>query len=370
MLKQKNKMMNKKHTLLILCSCLISGNLFAQLRVSTGTQLNTASNTIIATNTNITNQSATIDLTNAHLHLLGTSQQLSTISPLEIKDVVIKNGGTRTFTSGDWVFLNSMTFTDGVLTPLNSGRIIYKGSEALSGNTNSYVNGFFYNQGNGTRHFPIGTIGLFAPAKITEGASTLLGMRVVNGGLSIDPLPAEINELLSSHHWELSSPNGNSSTSSVSLSAENLGSLDGVSDLVVVYKDPVSNVGSNLGGAPSGNFITSQQATTTGLLTIGRGEKINLVIHDMITPFNQDGVNDVLVIDNIELTETNKVSLMDRYGTVVKEWKDFNPNDPGFKPFDFSKLAPGNYICVLEYKLLGSSTTEKISQMVTILQTN
>lgn len=342
----------------------------AQVRVSTGTQINTASNATIATNANITNQSTVTNLTNTQLHLLGNSQQLSTLNPLEIKDVVITNGGTRTFTSGDWIFLNSMTFTDGILTSLNSSRIIYQGSETLSGNTNSYVNGFFYHEGNGTRYFPIGITGLFAPTQITEGGSILLGMRVLSNGLSIDPLPAEIDELLSSHHWELSSPNGDIPGSPIALSAENLGALDGASDLVVVYKDPVSNTGSNLGGAPSSGFINSQQVAPAGLLTIGRGEKITLVIHDMITPFNQDGVNDMLVIDNIELTETNKVSLMDRYGTVVKEWNNYNPNDPDSKPFDFSKLTPGNYICVLEYKLLGSRTIEKISQMVSILQTN
>ena len=66
--------MNKKHTLLIL-SVLACGNLFAQLRMGTGTQLNTASNTTIATDANINNQSASTNLTNAHVHLLGSSQQ-------------------------------------------------------------------------------------------------------------------------------------------------------------------------------------------------------------------------------------------------------------------------------------------------------
>lgn len=361
----------KKLLILILCSAFTFGNLFAQLRVSTGTQLNTTSNTTITTDANFTNQSSATNLTNVELHLVGISQQLSTINPIEIKAVVINSGGSRTFTSGDWIFLNSMTFTDGILTTLNSARIIYKGSEALSGNTASYVNGFFHNEGSGTRYFPIGITGLFAPTQIDEGASTLLGMRVVSGGLSIDPLPAEINELLSSHHWELLSPNGDIPGSPVALSTDNLGSLDGASDLVVVYKDPVSNTGLNLGGIPSSNFIKSQQGAMDGLFTIGRGEKINLLIHDMISPFNKDGVNDVLVIDNIELTETNKVSLMDRYGTVIKEWTDYHLHDPGSTTaFDFSNLPPGNYICVLEYKLLGGSSTEKISQMVTILQTN
>ncbi len=343
---------------------------FAQVTIRNTTKIVSSDNTILSTNSNINNQSAATDLREVQLHLLGSSQQLSTLDPLEIKDVVIDNGGSRTFSSGDWIFLNSMKFTDGILTPLNSGRIIYKGSDVLSGNATSYVNGFFYNQGNGTRHFPIGLTGLFAPAQITEGTSSLLGMRVVSGSLSIDPLPAEINELLATHHWELFSPNTDAQTSAVSLSSENLGSLDGASDLVVVHKDPISNVGTNLGGVPTISFITSQREAPYGLLTIGRGEKIDLVIHDLITPFNKDGVNDVLAIDNIELTETNKISLLDRYGALVKEWTDYHLSDPGTTAFDFSKLTPGNYICVLEYKLLGGARTEKISQMVTILQTN
>lgn len=361
-------MMTKKRILILGCF-IFSSNLFAQLRVGTGTVLTTSTNTTIATDANITNQSSVINLTNTHLHLLGRTQQLNTASSLSVGNVSINNGGDRTV-SGEWTFLNNMVFTDGLLTPTGTGKIIYTGSTVLNGNQSSYVNGFLFSQGAGTRSYPIGINGLFAPANILSGTPTALGMRVTNGDAGIT-LPADVTETLASHHWELISDDATPVSASVSLSTNNLGSLDGLSDLVVVHGDLNTGAGTNLGGSNTGAFINSQTGAPAGLLTIGRGEKINLVIHDMITPFNKDGVNDFLAIDNIELTETNKVSLMDRYGTVVKEWTDYHLSDPGSTTsFDFSNLTPGNYICVLEYKLLGGSSTEKISQMVTILQTN
>lgn len=360
--------MNKKYIQLILC-LLITGTSYGQFRIGTGTDFTTSSNTIIATDANITNQSTSADFINAHLHLLGRSQVLNTSSAISIGNVTIKNGGDRTI-SGEWVFLSNMTFTDGLLTPTSTGKIVYTGSAQLEGNQTSYVNGFFYSQGTGTRSYPIGSNGLFAPAAILSGAPTVLGIRLMNGDPGI-MLPADISETLTTHYWEFVSENAADISSTVALSTINLGALAGLEDLVVVHGDPISGNGTNLGGSNTGPFINSQRGTPAGLLTIGRGEKINLVIHDMITPFNKDGINDVLAIDNIELTETNKVSLLDRYGTVVKEWTDYNLQDPGVTtPFDFGLLTPGNYICVLEYTLLGGSTTEKISQMVTILQTN
>lgn len=365
-IRQTTRPMLKKHALL-LCCLFTSCNLVAQLRMGTGTQLNSASNTTIATDANINNQSANTNLTNAHIHLLGSSQQLNTIGSLSIGNVTIDNGGDRSV-NGEWIFLNGMSLIDGILTPLNSARILYTGASPINGNASSYVNGYFYSQGSGTRNFPIGLNGLFAPANVSSDATGVLGMRVVNGTPGIT-LPVDVTEILSSHYWEFIADDATPITASVSLSTTNLGSLDGASDLVVVQGDANTLAGTNLGGIVSGSFVSSQRGASTGLLTIGRGEKINLIIHDMITPFNTDLVNDVLTIEGIELTETNKVTLMDRYGATVKTWTDYHLQDPTTL-FDFTQLTPGNYICVVEYTLLGGSQTEKISQMVTILQTN
>jgi len=95
---------------------------------------------------------------------------------------------------------------------------------------------------------------------------------------------------------------------------------------------------------------------------------------DLITPFNADDINDQLKIVNIEYTFENKVTLLDRWGVPVKEWKNFrnydDSNNPNTDNFDFTKLSPGNYICVLQYQLSAGAPEEKQSQMITVLKGN
>ena len=95
---------------------------------------------------------------------------------------------------------------------------------------------------------------------------------------------------------------------------------------------------------------------------------------DLITPFNSDNINDKLKIVNIEYTFENKVTLLDRWGVPVREWKNFrnfdDPTNPNTDTFDFTKLSPGNYICVLEYTLSADAPKEKLNQMISVLKAN
>ena len=75
-------------------------------------------------------------------------------------------------------------------------------------------------------------------------------------------------------------------------------------------------------------------------------------------------MNDKLQIVNVDYVVGNKVTLLDRWGVVVKEWTNYRNDDN----FDFSSLSPGNYICVMEYQLTPSSPKAKLSQMVSILK--
>jgi succinate dehydrogenase/fumarate reductase flavoprotein subunit len=97
-----------------------------------------------------------------------------------------------------------------------------------------------------------------------------------------------------------------------------------------------------------------------------------LVIYDLITPFNTDGINDQFKIENIELTVSNKVTLMDRYGVIVKEWEDFRNYDDPFVPnqdkFDFKQMSPGTYVCILKYQMSIDSPTQSLTQVITILK--
>ena len=90
-------------------------------------------------------------------------------------------------------------------------------------------------------------------------------------------------------------------------------------------------------------------------------------VRDLITPYLVDGQNDKLYIEQIDAFDFNTVTLLDRWGVVVKRWEKYT-NDI---PYDFSQLGPGNYIVVVEYgNLAEGGTINKVSQMVTVLKTN
>ncbi|NJM26917.1 MAG: hypothetical protein HC859_17045, partial [Bacteroidia bacterium] len=149
-------------------------------------------------------------------------------------------------------------------------------------------------------------------------------------------------------------------------------SVENAQPLVVIQADSPSGTALNLGGGIVGDFVGSFSAASKPILTVGVGEKVNLQIMDLITPFNADAFNDKLRIINVEYTFDNKVTLLDRWGVVVKTWSNFrnydDPTNPSGDAFDFTRLSPGNYICVLEYRLTQDSPREKLTQMITVLK--
>jgi hypothetical protein len=130
--------------------------------------------------------------------------------------------------------------------------------------------------------------------------------------------------------------------------------------------DAVGGTANSLGGSISNSFVMSNDPSTKTILAVGKGAEFALVIHDMITPYTLDQVNDKLTIENIDLTESNNVKLLDRWGLIVKEWNNYT-NDDGF---DFSNLSPGNYVCVVEFSYPGTSERATAKSVVTILKSN
>jgi len=192
-------------------------------------------------------------------------------------------------------------------------------------------------------------------------------------GASLD-LPADLSALAGNRHWEVDVNGGSLRATSASLYIPGT-SIDASQRLVVVEADDVSSgTAINLGGGVNGDFVTSFSPATKPILTIGVAEKVDMRIMDLITPFNSDNINDQLKIVNIEYTYENKVTLLDRWGVPVKEWSNFRNYDsttnPNTDPFDFTRLSPGNYICVLQYKLSADAPEEKINQMISVLKGN
>jgi hypothetical protein len=330
----------------------------AQVTISPDTKLRI--NGTIMIKGAVNNQSTQTELNTADVLLSGSNQTISTTIPVELKSLTITGGGTKTV-NGFWSVNETLSLTNGIVQVSPSAKLTYNGAAPLQGNESAYVTGPFYYSGSGRLFFPIGTVTRYAPAIIENASSGEYGIRVI----ASDPLfalPDNIESYYQGHYWEMDpAPNA---TMSFSLSGME-SFLEGNAPVVLEAPAP-GGIASSLSGTTANTFVTSSQPVSQPIAGIGATPEFRLTIHDMITPYTQDDVNDKLYIRNIELTTSNKVRLLDRYGVVVREWTNYtNDNE-----VDFQQFSPGNYICVVEYTTPGGSTKQSAKGMVTILKTN
>ncbi len=344
--------------LLFALALLIATATHAQLRINTTSVVR--AHGVITTNTSINNTSTQTNLSSTTLNLLGGAQQITTAQPLVVQNLTANEAGIKTL-SGNWEVTNALQLNRGIITIGNGAKLLYSGSAQAEGNENSYINGFLYVRGDGQKTFPIGTSTFFAPAIINDvPAGTLeVGMRVVAGDVRF-ALQPEIQGALTSHYWELS----NIVSSTVSLSTNNTTAFLASGVPVVLQGSSIGGNGTSLAGNTTGNFITSIENATQPLLTIGKEAEFVLTIRDLITPFVQDDVNDRLVIENINLAPDNKVTLVDRWGVVAAQWNNYSNETE----YDFSKLSPGNYVCLVEFTYPGDTKRNKTAGLVTVLK--
>lgn len=357
--------MHRRHLLLI-TSLLLPLSVAGQITIGEGTNMTVVGT--LTTNTDLINNVTGISLSleRSQLVLAGQDQQISTPARLTVGRLIIDGGGTKTV-SGQWEITNSLILNNGVVTTSDAqSRIVFSGQgspETISANENSYVDGFFYSKGTQFRKFPVGSGGTYAPAALENigNGEIEIGMRTVNGSSGLVGT-VEMEEVLSTRYWEIDAPNP--VNTKVALSTND---LNDETAWIVVQGSSTDLRAQSLGGSSSPPFIISNLNVTMPIVTLAIPSTFDISIHDLITPFTEDEANDVLLIDNINLTEENTVTLLDRWGVSHRVWKNYDNANP---QFDFKKLSPGNYICIVEYKLPGSSEMKKKSQMITVLRTN
>lgn len=311
-------------------------------------------------NGSVRNASALTGFTAAQIVLSGANQTFHTTTPLSVHILTISGGGTKTL-EGDWEVTSRLELENGIIVTGPNGRLTYTGNETVEGNAASYINGYFFHIGTGRLFFPVGTSTLYAPAFIPAAPHGEYGLRVVAG----DPafaLPGGVSAYFAGHYWETTAPvNG-----PVSLSLNGLETFLSEGEPVVLQAQGPGSIATSLAGAVSAGFVSSEHAADQPVIGIGKTDEFNLVIRDMITPFVLDGINDKLTIENIDLTTANTVKFIDRWGVVVAEWENYSEQTE----YDFGKLSPGNYVCIVEYTSPGSSKRGVAKGMVTILKGN
>lgn len=342
-------------TSLLLCLLSLSAA-HAQLQINTNSVFKAKG--IITTSFTVNNNSTNADLTETELNLIGTNQTISTTQPLQVLDLKVDQGAK--IITGDWEVRNSLVLLDGIVTVAPSARLIYSGTQLSEGNSNSFVNGYLYITNTGRKLFPIGSGSTYAPLLIESTALSTVGARVVSGDANL-VLPEGISELFRGHYWELDQP----VDAQVQLSQNGLNDFLNNANPVVLEAAAPGTLAQSLSGSFSGSFVESVTNATQPVLAIGKGAEFKLIIHDMITPFTLDEKNDKLYIENIEQAIQNEVKLIDRWGNVAAEWTNFTNE----VEYDFSRLSPGNYICLVTYSAQGQNNVTA-KGMVTVLKSN
>jgi len=351
-------MENIKILTLLLSALIFTIEASAQVKINSSSLVKV--NGTMSLNSSLINSSTDSDFSESNLVIQGTTVEVSTPQPTVISSIQVSETGVKTF-SGNWEVSDQLVLTDGILKIANGSKLIYAGSSALTGQSSSFIDGFLYHRGSGRMYFPIGSGTQYSPAVLENPEQGEYGIRVVPQDPSF-AITAPVEAHFTGQYWEVvGSPN-----STISLSLNGMDSfLDGKTP-VVLEAAATSSIATSLSGTVADNFVVSAESISQPIVGVGALAEFTLVIHDLVTPFTKDEVNDKIYVKNIDLTTSNKVKLIDRYGVVVGEWTNYS-NDIDY---DFQKFSPGNYLCIVEYYLPESSAKSVVKGMITILKAN
>ncbi len=317
---------------------------------------------------NITTNDADISDANFHLNIIN---DLTITGYLPVTFLKLTNGDVTV--NNTLAIGQGIEFGSGLLTPGANGRIVYAGESGLitGASANSFVNGTFYQIGGGHRFYPVGSGSLFAPATFDDMQTTeAIGVRLVEGSPGLVVPSSDVFPITSPHYWEIVADDAqfiSAVNTRVSLSLENAPAITEGSYAVMEAPSTGSQATNLRYFSVDENQVTSLDGVTKPILAVGNIKEITLKVRDLITPFEVDMRNDKLFIEQIDAFDNNIVTLLDRWGVVVKRWENYT-ND---NSYDFAQLGPGNYIVIVEYwNNAEGSVHNKVSQMVTVLKTN
>jgi CHU_C Type IX secretion signal domain len=374
-----NKTMRATVLFLICFPTLLQG----QIIIWGTTTMATASGTAVATTSNIVNQSPNTDLKNTNLVLAATATDQQTLrttaaTPLSLNGLTINSKAPFAIV-GDWTVANNLIFTEGnlVVSKLSNppGKLSYQGGTDLAGSDISYVNGPLFMQGQGSRTFPIGNSTGYFPVRLESINATDATIPLSFEMITTDPgftTTPDIKGIFTDHFWQFTVGNAStlSSSTTISLSSNQTNSFfTGDGDAIILEKDQ-AGAEKELGGSVNNTFFSSSLpiSATGKQYALAKGDVVTVRVHKLITPDN-DQMNDVLVVEGIDSFPDNEVTLLDRWGVPFKTWKGFvnyPPPASSSQDFDFSKLAIGNYVCVVKYSDHGA--TKSIKQMISVLK--
>ncbi len=301
---------------------------------------------------------------NPSKHYNVSFNNTSAASSLELNSDMIING-TGDFTRGI-VKINK-----------NSGGQMLFGNGAISANTNdaSYAEGLVEQEGNNAFTYPIGKSGYYrlagisAPSNVADQYTGEYFLAPTNTDAHPHKDKTGIIELIDEkEYWTIEPSKDTKGSVIVTLSWDSRTTPQNLiakpQNLHIVRWDATQGLWVDEGGLvdESNNTVTTPvNVEGFGIFTLAAvKEKFlnpgDVVIYNGVTPDN-DGMNDYLIIDNIEYFPSNHVSIYNRWGRKVYETQSYNSKGNVFKGVaegvdvvgKGEPLPSGTYYYVVEY---------------------
>ena len=304
--------------------------------------------------------------------LIGGSQ------PSKHFDVLFYNTSTQYPFSlnSDMIIDGVGNFREGIvrINKNNGGQLLFgNGASQMNASDRSYAEGMVEKQGNNAFTFPIGKSGYYrlagisAPTNVADTYMSEYFKETTNQTYPHKDRTGIISAVNDQEYWTITQSAGTTGSVMVTLSWHDQttpAEFRGTQDLHIVRWDATQNLWVDEGGiidAGAKTITTPVQVDGFGIFTLGKiKEKFlnpgDVVVYNGVSP-DGDGINDYLMIDNIEHFPENQVILYNRWGRKVYETKNYNSKNNVFVGVaegngivgSGEKLPAGTYYYVVEY---------------------
>ena len=272
----------------------------------------------------------------------------------------IDGGGEKIF-GADIYIENELVLTNGILVSSNNSKItIEDGADIIGGSDESYVDGPVYHVGNGDKFFPLGTGDVFLPVQLLniQGNAPTIGVLLFSPNPNLE-VQGNLDAVTDQEYWQVDVLEGTFEGSGVILPIRDEFFMESIDQAAVAeaasLEVPFQSLGrfETTGDLTTGS-VTSSELVTMNFLTIGAiqqetGTELN--VFNAVSP-NDDGLNDILKIQNITLFPNNIVTIYTRWGDKVFEMAGYDNNENVFKGFsnvrNTKELPEGTYYYVIE----------------------
>lgn len=273
--------------------------------------------------------------------------------------LVISGGGQKQILA-DLTVEESLTLTDGIIITANGSKVNFSSTAVISGGSDgAHINAPVYQQGTGTKLFPVGNGTTYLPVEINGITSTSeIGITLTE--LSVGQTlttNSSLQDISDKRYWAVDAAPGALNGAKIVLPFEGDEGLETSDRLVVAFAEDNAedfiSLGRGLGSTSA--LVESEQSPAAGFVTLGiLSENQSIVVFNAISSNPDDEINNYIHIDN--LVEGDVVSIYNRWGDLVFEMKNY-ANDDTAKRFNGQSnvggskdLPTGNYFYVIRRK--------------------